>query len=138
MRDLFSLSLTLLVAGLLAAGCGEKKVESAEVPQTAPEPVAQAPAEPAPMGKYTVERHDTLWGIAGKSDIYSDSFQWPLIFKVNRDQIADPDLIHPRQDLSIKKDVTAEEVASARDLASRTPKYVPHTKPRETLPIDYF
>jgi hypothetical protein len=138
MRLSLNLSLALLLAGFLAAGCGEKKVESTEAPQTAPEPVAQAPVEPAPMGKYTVENRDTLWGIAGKSDIYSDSFQWPLLFKVNRDQIADPDLIHPKQEFSIKKDVTTEEVATARDLASRTPKYVPHTKPRETLPIDYF
>jgi LysM repeat protein len=130
--------LVLVFAGTLAAGCGEKKVESAEVPQAAPETVAEKPAEPAPMGKYTVARMDTLWGIAGKSDIYSDSFQWPLIFKVNRDQISDPDVIFPKQDLSIKKDVSAEEVATAKDLASRTPKYVPHTKPRETLPIDYF
>jgi len=137
MRTSMNLFLVLGFAGLLAVGCGEKKVAS-EVPQAAPEPVAQAPAEPAPMGKYTVAKMDTLWGIAGKSDIYSDSFQWPLIFKVNRDQIQDPDLIFPKQDLSIKKDVTAEDVASARDLASRTPKYVPHTKPRETLPIDYF
>lgn len=131
-----ALAFTLIAAGTLAYGCGSnKRIESTEVPKQAP------PAEQTKMaanGHYTVEAHDTLWGIAGKSDIYSDNFQWPLIFKANRDQIKDPDLIYPKQDFSIDKNATSEEVSHARDLAMKTPKYVPHSKPRETLPLDYF
>ena len=137
-----TLALSLLAACTLAYGCGEtKRIESTEVPKPAPvnEPVAVAPTEtPIPSEHYTVASRDTLWGIAGKSDIYDDSFQWPLIFKANRDTIKDPDLIYPKQDFTIRKGQTAEEVAHAKDLAMRTPKYVPHTQPRETLPLDYF
>jgi hypothetical protein len=34
--------------------------------------------------------------------------------------------------------VADEDVARAKKLASKTPKFVPHSKPRETLPLDYF
>ena len=135
-----SLAVILVASSAFVYGCGEtKRMESVETPKEAPAPVvAVAQPEPVPMGKYTVASHDTLWDIAGKTDIYSDSFQWPLIFKANRDQIQDPDLIFTMQNFNIKKDVSVEEVASAKDLASRTPKFVPHTKPRQALPIDYF
>jgi hypothetical protein len=125
----------LAAVGILAIGCGNtKRVESTEVPKQAPEPVVQKKAK----GHYTVANHDTLWGIAGKSDIYGDNFQWPLIFKANRDSIKDPDLIYPKQDFMIEKEVADEDVARAKKLASKTPKFVPHSKPRETLPLDYF
>ena len=88
--------------------------------------------------EYLVVRHDTLWGIAGKSEIYSDNFSWPLIFKANRDEIKDPDLIYPKQTFSIEKGLTSEEIADARHLAMKTPKYTPHSQPREALPLDYF
>ncbi len=130
---------SLLVAGTLAYGCGNtKRIESAEVPKAAPQPAVVAEPTPVPSDRYTVVTQDTLWGIAGKSDIYADNFQWPLIYKANRDNIKDPDLIYPKQDFSIRKGVTSEEVAHAKDLAMKTPKYVPHSKPRETLPLDYF
>jgi len=137
-----TLALSLLVAGTFAIGCGNtKRIESTEVPKQAPanEPVVEAPTPtPVPSEHYTVASRDTLWGIAGKSDIYDDSFQWPLIYKANRDTIKDPDLIYPKQDFTIRKGMTAEEIAHARDLAMKTPKYVPHTQPRESLPLDYF
>lgn len=137
-----NLILSLLAAGALAYGCGNtKRIESTEVPKTAPanEPVVEAPtATPVPSAHYTVATRDTLWGIAGKPEIYSDSFQWPLIFKANRDTIKDPDLIYPKQDFTIRMGQSSEEVAHARDLAMKTPKYVPHSQPRETLPLDYF
>ncbi len=136
-RSKMTLALSLVVASTWVAGCGSKKVESTEAPKPVTEPVVAVPTA-VPMGKYTVASRDTLWDIAAKPEAYSDSFQWPLLFKTNRDQIQDPDLIYPKQDLGIKKDVSPEELASARDLASKTPKFVPHTKPRQALPVDYF
>ncbi|HVZ80093.1 MAG TPA: hypothetical protein VHE12_04740 [bacterium] len=126
----------LLTAGTLVVGCGNtKRIESTEVPKQAPE---KAVAQKKSADHYTVANHDTLWGIAGKSDIYGDNFQWPLIFKANRDSIKDPDLIYPKQNFMIEKEVASEDVANAKKLASKTPKYVPHSSPRETLPLDYF
>lgn len=133
-RDLWMVAV-LVAVGALAAGCGNTKRVDSEVPKQAPEkPVVQKKA----ASHYTVANHDTLWGIAGKSDIYGDNFQWPLIFKANRDSIKDPDLIYPKQDFMIEKEVADEDVAQAKKLASKTPKFVPHSKPRETLPLDYF
>jgi nucleoid-associated protein YgaU len=134
----------LVAAGVMATGCaGKKRVEGAEVPaqpqtveQVKPKPTV-APVAKAPK-KYIVVKGDTLWGISSMSDIHNDPFQWPMIFKANRDQIQDPDLIYPKQEFGIRQDATQDEVDKARKSASDTPKFVPHTKPRETLPVDYF
>jgi nucleoid-associated protein YgaU len=86
---------------------------------------------------YTVAGHDSLWKIAGKHRIYGDSFQWPLLFIANREQIKDPDLIEPGQTLKIRRDVSSDDVADAVKKAKDTPRFEPHTGPREKLPIDY-
>jgi hypothetical protein len=129
-----------LAALLLACGCGEKRIETSEVPKQpgASENAGMGKASLAASGHYFVEKHDCLWAIAGKPRIYGDSFQWPELFKANRDQIQDPDLIYPRQDLRVEKGFSLEEINNAKRMASATPKYVPHSKPRETLPVDYF
>jgi len=131
---------SLLVAGVAMNGCAAKRIEASEVPQQAPsnEPAAITPMEATPASHYIVEKHDSLWAISGKPGVYGDSFDWPLIFKANRDQIQDPDLIYPRQVFKIEKNPGLEELNRAKQLAMDTPKYVPHTKPRETLPLDYF
>jgi len=59
--------------------------------------------------KYTVLKGDYLWKISKKPDIYNDPFQWIRIFCVNRDQIKNPDLIHPDQDLKIARGVGKNE-----------------------------
>ncbi len=63
-------------------------------------PTALKPFKPArPRGRqagqlvsYTVAQGDTLWGIAAEKT--SSPFNWPGIWKANRDQIADPDKIY--------------------------------------------
>lgn len=59
---------------------------------------------------YTVVRGDHLWGIARKSEHYGNGFAWPMIYKANRDNIKNPDLIYPQQVFSIPK-LTEEEKA---------------------------
>lgn len=103
----------------------------------APEPT-KAPEPTNPPSKYIVVTGDTLWGISGMDISYKDNFLWPLIFKANRDQIKDPDLIYPKQEFSIRHDFNLDDINKAKKDASDTPKYVPHTEPRETLPVDYF
>jgi hypothetical protein len=46
---------------------------------------------------YKVVRGDHLWGIARKKEHYGNGFAWPIIYKANRDQIKNPDLIYPNQ-----------------------------------------
>lgn len=127
----------LLVTPVLIWGCANKRVASTEVPQQ-PNAVQSAKVQTPASSHYLVLKDDCLWEIAGKHQIYGDPFQWPLLFKANRDEIQDPDLIYPRQDLRVKKGYSSEERNGARHLAMATPKYAPHSKPRETLPVNYF
>lgn len=57
---------------------------------------------------YTVVRGDCLWNIAKKQEHYANAFAWPVIYKANRDQIKDPDLIYPDQTFQIPP-LTEEE-----------------------------
>ena len=131
--------MSLGVAALMACSCGAKKMENTEAPK-GPETQEAVKAEPKsiPGEKYVVKDGDTLWAIANQGEVYSDSFQWPLIFKTDRDQIQDPDKIVPGQVLMIQKGQSAEQVEHARRLASDTPAFVHHDEPRSTLPVDYF
>ncbi|WP_457570247.1 LysM peptidoglycan-binding domain-containing protein [Desulfurobacterium sp.] len=70
---------------------------------------------------YRVVRGDTLWGISSKSYIYNDPWQWPLIYRANRDKIKNPHLIFPNQVFTIPRNITAEEVIEARKQALKTP-----------------
>jgi nucleoid-associated protein YgaU len=54
--------------------------------------------EPATTS-YTVKSGDTLSAIAKRE--YGDGSEWRRIFEANRDQIDNPDLIHPGQELRI-------------------------------------
>ena len=59
---------------------------------------APPPAAPA-QKSYVVKAGDSLSKIA-KAE-YGDANKWRKIFEANRDQIKDPDLIHPGQKLRI-------------------------------------
>lgn len=48
---------------------------------------------------YTVRKGDTLSAIAQRQ--YGKASRWPAIFKANRDQLDNPDLIHPGQVLKL-------------------------------------
>ena len=55
---------------------------------------------PAPSGRtYTVVKGDSLSKIA--KHLYGDAQQWRKIYEANRDQIKNPDLIHPGQTFTI-------------------------------------
>ncbi len=66
---------------------------------------------------YTVSRGDTLWDISASSVGYEDPYQWPLIYRENADQIDDPDLIYPGQDLNIEANPSASDIEAAVDHA---------------------
>ncbi|MEW6196049.1 MAG: LysM peptidoglycan-binding domain-containing protein [Bacteroidota bacterium] len=59
---------------------------------------------------YNVVKGDCLWNIAKKEEHYSNAFAWPIIYRANRDQIKDPDLIYPSQVFNIP-DLTEDEEA---------------------------
>ncbi len=125
--------LLALFAGVgLNVGCSSnKRIEGTDAP-------AAAAPTPVPSDSYTVRKGDTLWSISGMSKIYGDPYEWPLLFKANRDTIQDPDLISTEQVLKVDKGVSDSEKSHARDLSSKTPKFKSHSQPRATLPLDYF
>ena len=114
---------SLKLAGLLitavsfSVGCAGTTEEAQEpAPAETTEPVAQ----PEPLGPdmgsmsaYTVVRGDNLWDISGKSEVYGNPYQWPLIYKQNSNQIEDADLIHPGQVLDIDNNPSSADVDAA-------------------------
>ena len=122
----------LAATGLFATGCVPAKQASqaaSEGTQATPAPattatgtttVTPAPATttttaavtPAPQGivGYVVQKGDHLWGISAKPAVYGDPYQWPLLYKRNRDEIYDPDLIYPGQVWHIERDLSQTQI----------------------------
>ena len=66
---------------------------------------------------YNVVKGDSLWRIAGKSAVYGNPYQWPLIYKANTDKIKHADLIYPKQDLTVMKNPTQADSDAAVNYA---------------------
>ena len=66
---------------------------------------------------YNVVRGDCLWNVSKKDKIYDNPFMWPLIYKENRSQIRDPDLIFPKQEFKIPRDYTQKQEKEAVSMA---------------------
>jgi nucleoid-associated protein YgaU len=67
--------------------------------------------------QYEVVHGDSLWSISGKAETYNNPYKWPLIYRANRDQIKDADLIHPGQNFSVDRNPSAGDAQAAIDHA---------------------
>jgi nucleoid-associated protein YgaU len=111
------------------AGCAtpEPVKEPAPAAPEAVQEVRPAPAPaPAPVARpeetYTVVRGDHLWGISSRPKIYGNPYQWPLLFKANRDKIRDADLIEPGQVFTIDRNASQADIdAAVRHARTRGP-----------------
>jgi nucleoid-associated protein YgaU len=74
---------------------------------------------------------DCLWNISKKKDIYDNPWLWPKIWQGNRDQIKDPDVIHPGQKLQIPKgnELTADEKSAAKKYYHKKASMAPAPAP---------
>ena len=72
---------------------------------------------------YVVKKNDTLWDISAKSYVYGDPFKWVLLYKANRDEIGNPNLIYPNQQINIRYDYDYQETRDAVQQAYDTPIY---------------
>lgn len=120
-------------AGAALVGCASQKPMAKPEPTPAPTAVV----DNSPKSHFVVKKGDSLWKIAASKKGLGDPFEWPLIFKANRDQIQDPDFIEVSQDLSFKKNYSQDEIADAVDKAKQTPPFEPRQQPRKVLPIQY-
>jgi len=66
---------------------------------------------------YEVVGGDNPWNISAKDSIYANPYQWPLIYKANRSQIKDADLIYPGQVFDIDRSASGADVDAAIDHA---------------------
>lgn len=122
-------SALLMFVAVYSTGC-QQSTPAVEEPVTSkpvvkPKPVVKK-AEPAKAAEevmktesssddttHTVQNGECLWTISESADIYDDPFQWPLIYKANRGQIKDPDLIYADQELDIPRDSSQSEIDDA-------------------------
>jgi nucleoid-associated protein YgaU len=71
--------------------------------------------------RYTVRRGETLPQIAAQPEIYGDAQLWPLIYRANRDQIRNPRVVWPGQNLKIPRNLDRADLAEARRYAAEKP-----------------
>ena len=122
---------SLCFAGTTRSGV-EKTEEDGSVVEVEPKPVIEVKPEPSPVVKvepavvvpekpwtpspltlWVVHKGEHLWGISAHDKVYGDPYQWPLLFKRNRHQIEDADLIYPGQVLHIERDLSNAEIDRA-------------------------
>ncbi|MEA1973524.1 MAG: LysM peptidoglycan-binding domain-containing protein [Candidatus Cloacimonadota bacterium] len=53
---------------------------------------------------WKVYNGEFLWKIASYPEVYGNGTLWPKIYRANKDQIKDPNLIYPNQKLTIPRD----------------------------------
>jgi len=53
---------------------------------------------------WKVFRGEYLWKISQYPEVYGTGTKWPLIYRANKDQIKDPNLIYPNQVFTIPRD----------------------------------
>ena len=96
------------------AGTAESAEATTDTGTTeAAEAAAPKPWTPYQLKLWTVGEGEHLWGISAHNMVYGDPYQWPLLFKRNRHQIEDADLIYPGQVLHIERDLSNAEIDRA-------------------------
>ena len=115
-------AIVFVVSGCTTAKPTEAEAGTATAAAPAPAPSTDTTASsgstgPAPISRYIVQSGDHLWGISGQAQVYGDSYQWPLLYKRNRDDIYDPDLIYPGQVLHIDREASEQQIQLAIDHA---------------------
>ena len=87
--------------------------ETAAMETAATEESTQTNSAMNASDSYSVVTGDNLWNISGKNEVYSDPYQWPMIYKANRDKIKDADLIYSGQTLQIDRSASQADIDAA-------------------------
>ena len=68
--------------------CEKEEAAMEKEPEPAPEPIVETG-----ITSYFVYEGDSLWSISGLESVYNDPYMWPLIYRLNSDQIKDADTL---------------------------------------------
>jgi len=104
----------------------------AAVPEVAAPVESQVQAPDLAWRTYTVKKGDSLWKIAGMHSVLGDPMLWPILYRTNRDQIADQDLIQIHQELKYSQKIDTAQLDDANREARATPPYV-HPRANENI-----
>src|SRR3989337_828473 len=92
---------------------------------------AKAAAEAGGKASHEVVKGESLWKIAKHKDVYKNPFMWPLIYKANHDKINDPDMIYPKQILSIPREFSSGDKDKAIHHAKHRGEWSLHDGPEK-------
>jgi LysM domain len=108
MRQKFSIRIRLLAAAAAAL-----------VLATAPARAEEIQLKESAVDRYTVQKGDTLWGIAGK--FLKQPWRWPEIWRLNREQIKNPHWIYPGDVIVLDKDAGQWRLRVERPVTKLSP-----------------
>ncbi len=101
----------------LANAEAKKAAQEAQKASPPPKPAPKPQPKVELASSFNVGEGETLWTISAHPEVYNDGLLWPLLYQANRDQIKDPRQIFPGQALSIRRDMTQDELEDARQKA---------------------
>ncbi len=87
--------------------------------------------EGAVKTSHEVVKGECLWNIARNKDVYKNPFMWPIIYKANHDKINDPDMIYPKQVLSIPREFSSGDKDKAIHHAKTRGEWSLHDGPEK-------
>ena len=75
--------------------------------------------------EYTVKKGDWLSKLAEYEEVYGKGnyWKWPVIYRANRDQIKNPDLIYPGQTFKVPRVLAAEWTVYAGETLRKIASY---------------
>jgi len=143
MKSQVALAALTLVAGILVTAparaqnfpiTAEQKATANQVAQAG---VALSELSPNAPDSYTVKRGDTLWAISGL--FLKSAWRWPELWGMNLNDIKNPHLIYPGQQLFLEKKDGRATLRTRQSTAEETPTNTVRLSPRtrsETLASD--
>jgi nucleoid-associated protein YgaU len=111
--------LALLVLQACAFNVKPTVIDHKAALQFSPVTADQFPSHQLPA-TYTIRPGDCLWKLAASQH---HAFFWPLLWKANRDQILDPDVISPGQILDIPNYPSQSDLMWAQGFAADYPAH---------------